>query len=173
MRLVPRNTTRGAVHQRSNLLLILLLSMICALIHGWEILDDLCLRTWIRAWTIELVCLYEFYPEIWDSRHMHYKERDKRTVYWLSMGNNLNTSVAEVQWKIHNLRNQVSNNFPYCTACKPEGKRPLRTPKRRWEDNIEMDLREVGRGRGDWMELAQGRNRWRALVNTVMNFRVQ
>jgi len=52
---------------------------------------------------------------------------------------------------------------------KPEGKRPLARPRRRWEDNIKMDLREVGRG-GDWMELAQ--DRWPALVNTVMNFRV-
>ena len=44
-------------------------------------------------------------------------------------------------------------------------------PRRRWEDNIKMDL-EVGRGCGDWMELAQDRDRWRALVSTVMNFRV-
>jgi len=54
---------------------------------------------------------------------------------------------------------------------KPEGKRPFGRPRRRWEDNIKMDLREVGGG-GDWMELAQDRERWRALVNTVMNFRV-
>jgi len=54
---------------------------------------------------------------------------------------------------------------------KPEGKRPLGRPRRRWEDNIKMALWEVGRG-GDWMELAQDRDRWRALVNTVMNFRV-
>ena len=49
-----------------------------------------------------------------------------------------------------------------------EGKRPLGRPRRRWEDNIKIDLQEVGGGR-DWMELAQGRDRWRALVNTVMN----
>ena len=54
---------------------------------------------------------------------------------------------------------------------KPEGKRPLGRLRRRWEDNIKMDLREVG-GIGDWMELAQDRDRWRALVNTVMNLRV-
>jgi hypothetical protein len=55
---------------------------------------------------------------------------------------------------------------------KSEGKRPLGRPRRRWEDNIKMDLQKVGRGRGDWMELAQDRDRWRALVRTVTNFRV-
>ena len=55
---------------------------------------------------------------------------------------------------------------------KPEGKRPLGRPRRRWEDNIKMDLQKVGRGCGDWMGLAQDRDRWRALVSTVMNLRV-
>ena len=55
---------------------------------------------------------------------------------------------------------------------KPEGKRPLGRPRRRWEDNIKMDLQEVGRGCGDWVELVQDRDRWRALVSTVMNFGV-
>ena len=55
---------------------------------------------------------------------------------------------------------------------KPEGKRPLGIPRRRWDVNIKMDLQEVGGGCGDWMELAQDRNRWRALVSTVMNLRV-
>jgi hypothetical protein len=56
---------------------------------------------------------------------------------------------------------------------RPERKRPLGRPRHRWEDNIKMDLQEVGRGCGDWMEVAQDRDRWLALVNTVMNFRVQ
>ena len=55
---------------------------------------------------------------------------------------------------------------------KPEGKGPLGRPRRRWEDNIKMDLQEVGGGWEDWMELAQDRDRWRALVSTVMNLRV-
>ena len=55
---------------------------------------------------------------------------------------------------------------------KPEGKRSLGRPRRRWEDNIKMDLQEVGREGMDWIELAQDRDRWRALVNAVMNLRV-
>jgi hypothetical protein len=55
---------------------------------------------------------------------------------------------------------------------KPEGKRPLGKPRRRWEDNIKMDFQELGRGCGDWMELAHDRDRWRALVGTLRNFRV-
>ena len=55
---------------------------------------------------------------------------------------------------------------------KPEGKRPLGRPRRRWEDNIRVDLQEVGRGCGHWMELAQDRDRWRTLVSTVRNLRV-
>ena len=54
---------------------------------------------------------------------------------------------------------------------KAEGKRSLGRPRRRWEDNIKMDLQEVGGG-GDWMEMAQDRDRWRALVNRVMSLRV-
>ena len=55
---------------------------------------------------------------------------------------------------------------------KPEGKKPLGRPRRRWEDNIKMDLQEVGGGSEDWMELAQDMDRWRALVSAVMNFLV-
>ena len=55
---------------------------------------------------------------------------------------------------------------------KLERKRPLGRPRRRWEDNIKMDLQEVGGSCGDWMELAQDRDRWREHVNTVMNLRV-
>ena len=55
---------------------------------------------------------------------------------------------------------------------KPEGKRPLGRPRHRWEDNIKMDLQEVGGVCGDWMELAQDRDRWWALVSMVRNLQV-
>jgi hypothetical protein len=55
---------------------------------------------------------------------------------------------------------------------KPEGNKPLARPRRRWEDNIKMDLQEVGGGRGDWMELAQDRERWPAFLGTMRDFRV-
>jgi len=57
-------------------------------------------------------------------------------------------------------------------VAKHEGKRPLARPRRRWEDNIKTDLQEVGCGGLDWIKLAQDRDRWRSLVNTVMNLRV-
>jgi hypothetical protein len=57
-------------------------------------------------------------------------------------------------------------------APKPEGKRPLGRPRRRWEDGISIDLREIGLGDVDWIRLAQDRDRWRAVVSAVMNLRV-
>jgi hypothetical protein len=58
------------------------------------------------------------------------------------------------------------------SAVKPEGKRPLGRPRRRWVDNIKMDLREMGLDGVNWIDMAQDRDQWRALVNTVMNLRV-
>jgi hypothetical protein len=58
------------------------------------------------------------------------------------------------------------------TTCFDLGKRPLGRPRRRWVGNIKMDLREIGWGGVDWMDMAQDRDQWRALVNTVMNLRV-
>jgi hypothetical protein len=55
---------------------------------------------------------------------------------------------------------------------KPEGKRPLGRSRRRWEDNIKMDRREIGWDKVNWIDMAQDRDRWRALVNTVLNLRV-
>jgi hypothetical protein len=60
----------------------------------------------------------------------------------------------------------------HTTFGRPEGRRPLGRPRRRWEDSIKMNLREIGFGYVGWIYWAQDRDRWRALVNTVMNLRV-
>ena len=77
-----------------------------------------------------------------------------------------------MRWTGHVARMGEGRGVHRVLVGKPEGKRPLGRPRRRWADIIKMDLQEVGGGRGDWMELAQDRDRWRALVNTVMNLRV-
>ena len=75
-------------------------------------------------------------------------------------------------WAGHLARMEEGRGVHKVLVGKPEGKTPLERPRRRCEDNIKMDLQEVGRGCGDWLELAQDRDRWRVLVSTVMNFGV-
>jgi hypothetical protein len=77
-----------------------------------------------------------------------------------------------MRWAGHVARMGEGRGVYRILVGKPEGKRPLGRPRRRWEDNIKMDLQEVGCGGMDWIELVQGRDRWRALVNAVMNLRV-
>ena len=72
------------------------------------------------------------------------------------------------RWAGHVARMGEDRGVQRVLVGKPEGKRPLGRPKRRWEDNIKMDLWEVGCGCVDWMELAQNRDRWRAVVSAVM-----
>jgi hypothetical protein len=76
-----------------------------------------------------------------------------------------------MRWAGHVARMGEGTGVHRVLAGKPEGKRSLGRPRHRWEDNIKVDL-EVGGGCGDWMEWAQDRDRWRALLSTVMNFRV-
>ena len=75
-------------------------------------------------------------------------------------------------WAGHVARMEEGRGVHKVLVGKPEGKSPLGRPRCRWEDNIKIDLEEVGRGCGDWMELAEDRDRWWDLVSTVMNFRV-
>ena len=77
-----------------------------------------------------------------------------------------------MRWAGHVARMEEGICVHKVLVGKPEGKIPVGRPRRRWEDNINMDPQEVGRSCGDWMELAQDRDRWRALVCTVMNFQV-
>ena len=78
----------------------------------------------------------------------------------------------QMRWAGHVARMGEDRGVHRVLVGKPERKRPLGRPRRKWEDNIKMDLQEVGGGSGDWMELAQDRDGWRALVGTVRKFRV-
>ena len=108
-------------------------------------------------------------------------KRDEITVEWRKLHNeklnNLHSlpSIVRVvksgrmRWARHVARMGEGRGVHKVLVVKPEGKRPLGRHRRRWEENITMDLQEVGGGCGDWMELAQDRDRWRALVSTVRN----
>jgi hypothetical protein len=77
-----------------------------------------------------------------------------------------------MRWAGHVARMGGERNVYRVFSGKPEGKRPLGRPRRKWEDRVRIDLREIGSESVDWIQLAQDRDRWRALVNTVMNLRV-
>jgi hypothetical protein len=77
-----------------------------------------------------------------------------------------------MRWAVHVARMGEGRNLYRVLVGKPKGKRSLGRPKRRWEDGIKMDLGEIGWGGVEWIHLAQDRDRWRAVVNAVMNLRV-
>jgi len=80
--------------------------------------------------------------------------------------------VRRMGWSGHVAHMGEERGLHRVLMGKPEGKRPLGRPRRRWVDNIRMDLQELGCGYMDWIELAQDRDRWRTLVSAVMNLRV-
>jgi hypothetical protein len=89
-----------------------------------------------------------------------------------SLSNIVRVVKSRMRWAGHVARMGEGRGVHRVLVGKPDGKRPLGRHRRRWEDNIKMDLQEVGGSCGDWMERAHKRDSWRALVNTVMNFRV-
>jgi hypothetical protein len=76
---------------------------------------------------------------------------------------------SRLRWAGHAARVGEGRGAYQSLVGRPEGRRPLGRPRRRWEDNIKMEIREVGWGGMNWIELSQDRDRWRALVNAVMN----
>ena len=111
-------------------------------------------------------------------------KRDERTGEWRKLHNEELSDLysspnivrvvksRRMRWAGHVAHMGEGRGVHRVLVGKPEGKRPLGRPRHRWEDNIQMDVEEVGGGCGDWMELAQDRDRWRALVGTVRNLRV-
>jgi len=111
-------------------------------------------------------------------------ERDELTGEWRQLHNeelnDLNGSPINflviksrrMRWAVHVARMGERKGRYRVLVGKPGGKWPLGRPRHRWEDNIKMDLQEVGCGGMDWIKLAQDRDSWRALVNKVMNLRV-
>jgi hypothetical protein len=79
---------------------------------------------------------------------------------------------SRMRWVGHVARMVEGRGIYRVLVRRPEGKRPLGRPRRRWEDNIQLDLREIGIDGANWTQLAQDRVQWRAFVNTVMNLRV-
>jgi hypothetical protein len=117
-------------------------------------------------------------------RRMSEPERDEVTAEWRRLHNKeLNAlysspNIIKVikprtpRWAGHVARMGERTGAYRVVVGKPEGRRPFERPMRRWEDNIKMDLREVGWGGMDWIDLAQNKDRWRAVVGAVMNLRV-
>jgi hypothetical protein len=111
-------------------------------------------------------------------------KRDRVTGGWIKLHNeelhNLHSSPSVIRiivsrrmrWVGHVARMGEKKNVYRLLVGKPDGKRPLGRPRRRWMDNIKMDLLEIGLNVLDWIGLAQDRYRWGALVNSVMNLRV-
>jgi hypothetical protein len=103
----------------------------------------------------------------WGSSH----NEELRNVYSSPSINRIIKS-RRMRWEGHVARMGEKRTAYRLLVGKPEGKRPLRRPRRRWVGNIRMELGEVGWGDVNWIGLAQDRNRWRALVNSVLNLRV-
>jgi len=89
-----------------------------------------------------------------------------------SLPNVVRVINSRKRWAEHVARMGESKGFYMVLVGSPESKRPLRRPRHRWEDNIKMDLREIGIGMVNWIHLAQDRVQWRAFVNKVMKLRV-
>ena len=117
-------------------------------------------------------------------RRVFGSKRDEVTGEWIKLHNEELSDLfplpnivrvvksRRMRWVGHVARMGEGRGMNRVLVGKPEGKRPLGRPRRRWEDNIKMDLQEVGGDCGDWMELAQDRERWWALVSTVRNLQV-
>jgi hypothetical protein len=104
-----------------------------------------------------------------DSRKLHNEELHN---LYFSSSIIIMSKSRRMRWAGHVARMGENRNAYKALVGKQEGKRPLGGPRRRWVDNIKMNLREIGWDGVDWIDMAQDRDQWRALVNTVLNLRV-
>ena len=127
----------------------------------------------LKAWPLQH-CSCVGFKKLINFRVFSYKLHNEELSDLYSLPNILQVVKSRrMRWAGHVARMGEERGVHRVLVRKPEEKRPLERPRRRWEDNIKMDLQEAGGGCGDWMELAQDRDRWRALVSTLMNFRVR
>ena len=131
------------------LMYVLLFVTTCLYIHIY-----MCVCVYIYLCIYIIVCMY-VYDDLYSLPNIVWVVKSRR-----------------MRWAGHVARMGEGRGVHRVLMGKPEGKRQLGRPRRRWENNIKMDLQEVGGGCEDWMELAQDRDRWRALVSSVMNIRV-
>ena len=108
----------------------------------------------------------------WDEVTREWRKRNNEKLNVLLAKYRRVIKSRRMRWAGHVARMGETRGVYRILVGKPEGKRPLGRPRRRWEDNIKTGLQEVGCGGVDWIELAQDRERWRPLVNAVMNRRV-
>jgi hypothetical protein len=111
---------------------------------------------------------------LWEEETGEWRRLHNKELYALYSSPNIIRVMKsrKLRWAGHVARMGERRGAYRALVGKPEGRRPLGRPRRRWEDNIKMDLREVGWESMDSINLAQDRDRWRALVNAVMNVRV-
>ena len=142
-------------------------------------------RTWTSVGSVTFVVPYLFWCSVfWYWQDINFRKsnftsslcfRILNSFHSVVHINKISPSPLRIFDNVNNLLG-LKESYTYVQdrvlVGKPEGKIPLGRPRRRWEDNIKMDLQEVEGGCGDWMELAQDRDRWWALVSTVRNLRV-
>ena len=140
-----------------------------------------CQYLWQMKCRLIMLCMYMSYRVL---RRVFGRKRDEVTGGWRKLHNeelgdlySLPNIVRVVKsrrmrWAGHVACMGEGRGVHRVLVGKPEGKRPLGRPRRKWEDNIKLDLQEVGGGCGDWVELARDRDVWRALVSTVRNLQV-
>jgi hypothetical protein len=167
------NSGNACYHSVQSLLSSRLLSKILKILHGCETWS-LTLREEHRLRVFENRVLRRIFGPKGDEVIGEWRKLHNKELHDLYFSPSIIRIIKSrrMRWAGHVARMGEKMNSYGLLVGKPEGKRPLGRPRRRWVDNIRMDHREVGWGDVDWIDLAQNKKRWRALVNSVLNLRV-